>query len=388
MKSAPPKLLQHAVRFVLPPATREHVLGDLQELCVSSASPARYLIDAAVTLPYVIRGQALRNLDIRLIALEAVVLAASFVLGGLRLFRDDLYMAGQSMICAVLFAVAALMLGDIYVEPRDRARFHSLRQAVLAYGSVWLAGTLLPGLVPSLVPMRALAAEAAKPGFALLLVGRILFDNFVGKPAMRRVPASLAEVRQETEAFRRRIRQRNITEYAAAGYALAVCVFRCVTTPHPLMRAGFALAVPGLLWASYELYRRASSRPVPAGLSEAGSVLFYRGELARQRDALHSVHRWYLGPLLPSGLCILAGQSFSGVWSWRVAAVTSGWAALLLLLVWANRHGARMVQRRIEALDTSAGSRSQRPPAGDSEAGSGQLPSYGGQFGTGNSAGG
>ena len=154
------------------------------------------------------------------------------------------------------------------------------------------------------------------------------------------------------------------------------------------MRAGFALAVPGLLWASYELYRRASSRPVPAGLGEAGSILFYRGELARQRDALHNVHRWYLGPLLPSGLCILAGQSSSVVWSWRLAAVSSGWAALVMLLVWANRHGARMVQRRIEALDASAGSRSQRPPAGDSEAGSGQLPSYGCQFGTGNSAGG
>src|SRR5579872_4219290 len=143
MNPGPPGILQRAVRIVLPSATREHVLGDLQELQVSGASPARYLLDAALTLPYVILGQALRNLDIRVIALESVALAASFVWGGLRLFREDLFSASQSLVCAALFGLVALVLGDIYVEPRNRARFHSVRQILLAYGSVWLAGTLL-----------------------------------------------------------------------------------------------------------------------------------------------------------------------------------------------------------------------------------------------------
>jgi len=372
MSSAPPKILQRAVRCVLPPCVREHVLGDLQELCADAASPTRYLLDALVTLPYVILGQALRNLDIRLIALEAVALGASFVLAGLKLFRNDLYSAGPPIIGAVLLGLAALVLGDIYVEPRNRARYHALRQILLAYGSVWLAGALLAG-VPSLGPMRALAIEAVKPGFVLLLVGRILFTSLVANDAKLLVPSNPAEVRQEAEALRRRVRQRNLTEYAAAGLAMLVCAFRFFATPQLLMSAGFALAVPGLLWSSYELYRRASSRPIPAGLGEAGAVRFYRDELARQRDALHSVHRWYVGPLLPSLLCILAGQAVTAVWSSRVAAVISAWAVVLVLLVWANRRGARLIQRKIEALDAT--SCNHRPPDGAKLAGSGQLPS-------------
>ena len=354
MNSGPPKTLEFGARFLLPAGAQEHVLGDLREIYAETGSAVGYVIDALVTLPYVIRGQAARNLDWRLVGVEALALAASVALGSLRMTVETRAEALPAMVCTVLVAVGALMLGDIYVEPRNRGRLHTFGQILLAYGSAWLAGSLLSGLVPLLAPMRAVVAESARSGIVLLAIGRIVSAHLLGEGAPPAIPVTAEEIRRESHRFHRRIRERNLTEYAGTVVAVASCAIAMVHTPVFLLRAGLLLAIPGLLWAAYELYRRASSRPLPAELGESESRAFYRSELARQRDAMKDVHRWYMGPLLPAAILLLTGPvAFTGrAWSWRLAGSALVWTAFLVLMFWLNRRGARTLQKQIDALDS------------------------------------
>src|SRR5215813_6090208 len=86
MNAGPPRVLQAVVGSLLPPASREHVLGDLEERFKQSGSAVQYLSDAIGAMPYVIWGQAQRNVDARLLAVEALALTASFAAAAYRLW--------------------------------------------------------------------------------------------------------------------------------------------------------------------------------------------------------------------------------------------------------------------------------------------------------------
>jgi Flp pilus assembly protein TadB len=98
----------------------------------------------------------------------------------------------------------------------------------------------------------------------------------------------------------------------------------------------------------WQLHRRARARPLPEAL--AGSLMeFHRAELARQRDALRSVWRWYIGPLVPGLVLFLCGRQIENG-SWQPAAFAIV-ALLLAGVVVLNLHAARRLQRQIDKLD-------------------------------------
>jgi len=66
------------IRLLIPPACREHVLGDLWE---RYTSPRQYVVDALRTLPFVIWSQIRRTSDPLLLAMQ--VLPAFVFFGGL-----------------------------------------------------------------------------------------------------------------------------------------------------------------------------------------------------------------------------------------------------------------------------------------------------------------
>jgi hypothetical protein len=72
-------VMVEAVRSLLPPACREHVLGDLQE---RYRSPFAYLMDAATAVPAAIIGEVLRVTPLPFILLEAMLVYASFFIAG------------------------------------------------------------------------------------------------------------------------------------------------------------------------------------------------------------------------------------------------------------------------------------------------------------------
>ena len=72
MEMKPPKYAEAIVRWLLPPACVEHVLGDLQER-MQGVEPGearrRYVLDAIVTVPPVIFSRVIRRCDFRLVCL-------------------------------------------------------------------------------------------------------------------------------------------------------------------------------------------------------------------------------------------------------------------------------------------------------------------------------
>ena len=73
----PPKYLEMLLRWLLPPACREHVLGDLQERNNSAKS---YALDALAVLIPVIVSRIRRTTDMQVFLMEAVTTYMSFAM--------------------------------------------------------------------------------------------------------------------------------------------------------------------------------------------------------------------------------------------------------------------------------------------------------------------
>jgi hypothetical protein len=72
METHPPKLIEAIVERLVPPACREHVLGDLSE---RYESPGQYMMDAVRTIPLVIASQVRRTSKIGVVVAEACAFA-------------------------------------------------------------------------------------------------------------------------------------------------------------------------------------------------------------------------------------------------------------------------------------------------------------------------
>jgi len=73
----PPQYLEKLLHWLLPPACREHVLGDLQE---RNNSPKSYALDALSVLIPVIVSRIRRTTDIQVFLMEAVTTYMSFAI--------------------------------------------------------------------------------------------------------------------------------------------------------------------------------------------------------------------------------------------------------------------------------------------------------------------
>ena len=97
---------------------------------------------------------------------------------------------------------------------------------------------------------------------------------------------------------------------------------------------------------------------------DAAGVSFYRWELARQRELLATVWRWYLSPLLPGMLLTLVGRAVETPTLWaHLGRGVVGLLALMAFVHWLNRRAASRLQRTIERLDAIADGASVGLPA-------------------------
>jgi hypothetical protein len=166
---------------------------------------------------------------------------------------------------------------------------------------------------------------------------------------VEKVVVTVDEVRRRAAQFQRRIHQRNVREYVAGVLVIAVFAlqFRRVEGWH---LAPAVLSIAGTIYVMFQLYRRASARPLPADAGIRASIEFHRVELERQRDAAHGVWRWYLLPFVPGVVAVLvvtgidhgihAGLIRTGVFFVVV------FAGIRIL----NEKGARRLDRRIQEL--------------------------------------
>jgi hypothetical protein len=163
---------------------------------------------------------------------------------------------------------------------------------------------------------------------------------------------TLDELRHRSRRLTRIMSRRNLREYAAAVLALILCGYLAVKVPLALMRVGFMLSLPAVIFIVHHLHRYGTARAMPVELGLNGCLQFHRAELERQRDLLRSVWTWYLLPLMPGLILVcLAPALARPELAWRSAAVFAGNLVVFALIGEANRYAAKRLQARIDALD-------------------------------------
>lgn len=171
---------------------------------------------------------------------------------------------------------------------------------------------------------------------------------------------ALADIHARAERFQARVRRRNWIEYAAAAIIVAGFAWAAFAVSNLIVQAACVLIMLGTLYVVWKLATLArASAKTDETMSWAD---FHRAELVRQRDALNSIWRWYLGPLVP-GMTLfwigvgLARSADSPLWgNLGVAALALAIIAGMFVGIAAlNKWGARRLQAEIDALDRMRG---------------------------------
>ena len=170
---------------------------------------------------------------------------------------------------------------------------------------------------------------------------------------------SIEELRAKATKFQRRIRRRNLREYAASLLVIGLFSWYCWKVPNPVERLGFALVVAGAIYYAWHLWKWGAPRFLPSDLGRADCLEFYRGELKRQRDLLRSVWWWAIGPIIP-GLAvgffygIVTGPAAVRLHQIVGAAVAAG---IIVCIGWLNQRAAHHLDGRIAELDREVATR-------------------------------
>ena len=166
---------------------------------------------------------------------------------------------------------------------------------------------------------------------------------------------TINEIREKARKFQRKIYFRNLRDYVAIAVVAAFFGYSMGKYP-PLMRAGAGLCIAGMLYVAYQLHRRGSAKTLASDLAPASCLDFHRRELERQRDLLRVVWSWYLGPMIPGLVLLVAGAVLANpahsTLAWAFGGVYSAAVALVFYLVAKlNRWAAQGLQRQIDELD-------------------------------------
>jgi uncharacterized membrane protein YecN with MAPEG domain len=166
-------------------------------------------------------------------------------------------------------------------------------------------------------------------------------------------PMSVEVLRERSNRLEKKIRLRNLIEYIAGGIVVVVFAGYALFLPDPMVKLGSVMIVAGVLYAMWQLHRRASPRKADPALT---ATAFHRAELLRQQQALEGIWLWYLGPMAPGLLVFILGPSFlHPPESWvAVLIALSCCSAVFGAVWWLNWRAARQLRREIERLDALA----------------------------------
>jgi hypothetical protein len=166
---------------------------------------------------------------------------------------------------------------------------------------------------------------------------------------VEKVTITIDEIRKRAARFERRIRGRNLREYAAG--AIVIALFALAALRQPGWRAiPQWLLVAGTIYVMVQLHRRGSARSIPADAGLVPSLRLHREELERQRNALRSLWSWYLLPFVPGLVAVLVVTAMAGginaAW-WLLAA---GFPIVFAGLWKLNQRAAQRLEQQIEDL--------------------------------------
>ncbi len=166
------------------------------------------------------------------------------------------------------------------------------------------------------------------------------------------------DLMDRTSTFERQVRRRNLIEYAAGGFVLAISIPAAVLFASigiTGMALSMALVALGVLVVLWNLHRRASAemrRP------EVECRTHLLAQYRRQADALRKVPLWYIGPLIPGVLGVYATVAFMavgqvGVWdiAEHIGLPLAATLAFFGFVVWLNLRAARKLDEQAKALE-------------------------------------
>lgn len=161
---------------------------------------------------------------------------------------------------------------------------------------------------------------------------------------------STQELAQRARRFDGSIRRRNWIEYAASALVIAIFGWMAVDVPETIVKIGCLAIIAGTLVVVRNLHRHGPAARFAADLS-ADCRAFYRTELVRQRDALRSVSRWYLAPLLPGLVLFHAGSAYAMAEHLPATAVAAIFAAGIAVIAALFAGIRRLNHRAADRLD-------------------------------------
>jgi hypothetical protein len=175
------------------------------------------------------------------------------------------------------------------------------------------------------------------------------FRELWQRQEVENVTITIDEIQKRAARLERRIRGRNLREYAAG--VIVIALFALAALRQPGWRAiPQWLLVAGTIYVLVQLHRRGSARSIPADAGLVLSLRLHREELERQRNALRSIWSWYLLPIVPGLVALLIvtaiGRGINVAW-WLLAA---GFPLVFAGLWKLNHRAAQRLDRQISEL--------------------------------------
>jgi hypothetical protein len=184
VESGPSKVVERAVGLLIPPASREEVLGDMRERC---GSTREFLGEASHVVPFVIVSRVRRTSDPLLLLMEAVMAFTAFFTSAWWLERTILYSEWGLFRLAIPVAgmLLALMLADAYSDPKKRWAIRPMVGPVLGIGLAFAADLAMrQWALPRLVMLWG-----ACIGMVLVSTMRMMFPPAADQLQTARIPA-------------------------------------------------------------------------------------------------------------------------------------------------------------------------------------------------------
>lgn len=183
MESGPSKIVEDLVYWLLPPACREEILGDMRE---RNRSTAHYLAEATCTVPSVIYSRIRRTTDAVATLMVAGSMYTAFVMSAWwrapeLLFREFGY--AQLAIPTTVFVVA-IILADAYSDPKKRWPLKPLFGPALGLALTYAVELNHRWGLPAPV-----LAWGGAMSVVLVSTLRLLFPPVTERPQAARIPA-------------------------------------------------------------------------------------------------------------------------------------------------------------------------------------------------------
>jgi len=162
----------------------------------------------------------------------------------------------------------------------------------------------------------------------------------------------LLALRELVSDFERTIRRRNARELAASALVtVAFCGAAFLLDPVLLKASALLTAAGAVAVAATILTRAKPPSGTVDGLDEAALARRHKPHLLRQVALLQSVHRWYLGPLIPGlalgllGMALVTAGRATPRW-WSLIATAAVIGAVTAFILRMNRRLAAELLRQ------------------------------------------